>query len=129
MPRARPTARPARSGMRRSTAAKKRRIRPRMRPLNALSFGLATGEFLDERFPVAALAQEAFDELAKRAAAAGRRELPRRRREHLGRSVGGRGGDRGGGDRREIGEVVADVEDLAEVDVELRGEALHFLQL
>ena len=55
--------------------------------LNALSFGPATDEFLHERVPFAALAQQAFDELAERAMTAASCEFPRRGGEDFRRGV------------------------------------------
>src|SRR5262245_1387585 len=98
-------------------------------PLSALVLGLATLEFLDDRCPVAALAQQAFDDLAKRRLAAARVELPRRRRTHLGRRVGGRRGDRGAAHRREVGEVVAGVEQLIESKSQLLQQLRACLEL
>src|SRR5512142_2372648 len=98
------------------------------RSLNALSFGPATDEFLDERLPVPALAEQALDELAERAATSPRLEFPPRRRAHLGRGVGRRGRDRDSLHRSEVRKVVAGVEDLCEREPELLREPLRLFE-
>src|SRR5436305_2508135 len=100
-----------------------------MRPLNALRLWLATDQLLDDRFPIAALAQEPLDELAKRAAAALRRQLPRRYAEDLGGGVGGSGGDPSAHHRRDVGKIVAGVKDLVEFQAELLQQLLGFIEL
>jgi len=100
-----------------------------MRALNALSFRLANGEFLDDAIPLAALAQQPLHDLAKGAAAAAAVELPRGRVAHFRRRVRRRGGDAGGHHQREVGKVVAGVQDLAQLDVELLRQPPHFVEL
>src|SRR2546430_996696 len=113
-----PTRRATGSGSRRTrkpTAETAPKIR---RPLNALSLGLATLEFLDDAGPLATFAQQPLDHFPKRSLAAARGELPLRRLAHLGRRVGGRGGDAGALHRPKVGQIVADVNDLIERHLE-----------
>src|SRR4029077_17060315 len=115
--RIRPTIAMLRSGMRSS------------RDLNALRFGLATLEFLDDGVPVAPLAKQPFHGLAKRAVAAGPLEFPRRRLADFDGSIGWRGRNAGAKHRRKIGQIVAQVEELIEAEGEFLNEALARLQL
>src|SRR5438270_9703568 len=94
-------------------------MRPRRARTSVRSLATLRLELFDDRVPLAARAQEALDGLAERPLAAARVELPRRRRPHLGRRIRGRRRDRRAQHRREVGEVVANVEDLIESNREL----------
>src|SRR5438552_9233972 len=104
--------------MRRPMKLTTRRARRTSRSLNALSFGPATDEFLNDGFPIAALAQKSFDDFAQRAATAARVELPGGDADDFRRGVRRRGGDGHARHRREVGEIVARVKDLIEGDAE-----------
>src|SRR5947208_9419619 len=105
-----------------------RRSRRTSRSLNALSFGPATDEFLNDRFPSAALAQKSFDDFAQRAASATRIELPGGDADDFWRSIRRSGGDGHARHRREVGEIVAGVEDLIEGHAEFLREALGLFE-
>src|SRR5258708_37780148 len=87
--------------------------RQRMNDLTVRYRGLATSELLDERLPLATLAQQAFHDLTEGSAPARACELPVRSLAHLRHGVrGGRG--HGHAERRsEIGEGLAGVHDLS----------------
>src|SRR5450759_1358898 len=128
-PSARPIVWPVRYGMARLTRLMPRSERSRSRSLNALSFGPATDEFLNDLVPVAALAKEALDQFAKRAAAAGGVKLPRRCVENFRRGIRRRGRDQGARHRSEVGQVVAGIEDLLERDAQFLRQALRRIEL
>src|SRR5438105_9395710 len=94
------------------------------RPLRALRLRFPTLEILDDRFPIAALAQQPLHCLAERALAAAAGELPLRDFSHLWRGVFRCGGDSGAQHRREIRKIVAEVEDLVEAELEFVNQPL-----
>src|ERR1051325_7871773 len=104
-------------------------MRPRRARTSVRSLATLRLELVDDGRPLPARAQQAFDGLAKRAFATARVELPRCRGPHLGRGVGGGGGDRRAQHRREIGQIIADVEDLIEADRQLLGDLLALGEL
>src|SRR5690348_12068856 len=99
------------------------------RPLRARRFRFPTLEVLDDRFPVASLAQEAFDRFAKCSLSAAARHLPLRNIARFGCSVVWGGGDSSALHRCEIRKVVAEIEDLIEAEGELTEQSLARLQL
>src|ERR1043165_1673909 len=132
-PSATPHARASASGSRCTIALTMTRMRWTMRPrrarTSARSLATLRLELFDHRRPLAARAQEPLHRLAERPLAAARVELPRRCRAHLGRRIRGGGGDGRAAHRCEVGEVVADVEDLLECDGEFLRDLLALGQL
>src|SRR5437763_8612514 len=104
-------------------------MRPRRARTLARSLATLRLELFDDGVPLAARAQEALDGLAEGPLAAARVELPRRRRPHLGRRNRGRRRDGRAQHRREVGKVVADVEDLIESNGEFLRHALALRKL
>src|SRR6202049_4715624 len=127
-PRRTPMARPTGSGRIRPHVATIRSGMKSSRDLNALRFGFSTLEFLDDGVPVAALAQQPLNRLPKCAFAAASVELPRRRFTHFGGGIRRRRGDAGPEHRREIGKVVAEVEELIEAEAEFLDQAFARFQ-
>src|SRR5579872_799242 len=109
-----PRARTARSERWRAMTLVDVSAQPMTTPLRARALRFPTFEVLENGLPIAALAQQTLDRLAKRAFAAAARQLPLRGVAYLRRRVGWRGGDSGAEHRREIRQIVAEVKSLIE---------------
>src|SRR5437867_8480129 len=124
-----PIARTTGSGRWRATRLRADSPNPSTRPLRALRFRFPTLEFLEDGFPVAALTKEALDRFAKGTLSAAAGEFPMRRVSYFIGRVGRGGGDSGARHRRQIGKIVAEVQDLIEAEVELLHQPLAGIEL
>src|SRR5205823_511738 len=128
-PKKMPRARTARNGMRWATILSALSANPMIRPLRALSLRFPTLEVLEDGFPVAALAQETLDCFAKRAVAAAARQLPLRRLANLGCRVMRRRRDPRAQHRREIRQIIAEIQGLIKLKGQLVQQPLACLEL
>src|SRR5207237_8883043 len=104
-----PIARTTGSGNGRATRLRALSPAAMTRPLRALRLRFPTLEILDDRFPIAALAQQPLHRLAERALAAAAGELPLRDFSHLWRGVFRCGGGFGAPPRRRFRKLLAGV--------------------